>query len=228
MESKKNESLDLEGKRPLFFNIGLVVSLTLVIVAFNWKGEFEGLDLQPREDVFEPTFEMPRTKISEPEPPKPEAPKPKPSNQPPVFVESEVVEELVKELTLDMEEEPEEMAIPGLSEDIPEDVADETLVFAEKMPSFPGGMEAFYKYVSHNIDYPATARRMGLTGKVFVQFVIDKDGKIIEVEAVKGMGAGCDEAAVEVLKNSPKWNPGKQRGRAVRVRMVLPITFKLG
>ena len=69
---------------------------------------------------------------------------------------------------------------------------------------------------------------MGIEGKAFVQFVVDKDGTLTEVQAVKGIGAGCDEEAVRVIQGAPKWKPGKQRGRAVKVRMILPITFKLG
>jgi len=69
---------------------------------------------------------------------------------------------------------------------------------------------------------------MGIEGKVFVQFIVDKAGNITNVTAVKGIGAGCDEEAVRVIKGSPKWKPGKQRGKAVKVRMILPITFKLG
>jgi protein TonB len=75
--------------------------------------------------------------------------------------------------------------------------------------------------------YPAQARRMGIEGKVFVEFVINKDGSIVDVRAMKGIGAGCDELAVKVVQEAPKWKPGKQRGKPVRQKMVLPITFKL-
>lgn len=77
------------------------------------------------------------------------------------------------------------------------------------------------------MKYQNQARRMGIEGRVFVQFVVDKDGQLTEIKAVKGIGAGCDEEAVRVLKSAPKWKPGKQRGRPVKVRMILPITFKL-
>ena len=89
-------------------------------------------------------------------------------------------------------------------------------------------MSAFYKYVATTLRYPAQARRMGIEGKVFVQFVVDKDGSLTDVQAIKGIGAGCDEEAVRVISKAKKWKPGKQRGRAVKVRMILPITFKLG
>jgi protein TonB len=96
-------------------------------------------------------------------------------------------------------------------------------------PASPiGGMTAFYKYVGDKIKYPSQARRMGVEGRVFVEFIIDKDGSISDVRAVKGIGAGCDEEAVRILQAAPKWKPGKQRGKPVKQRMVLPITFKLG
>ncbi|MGB3618259.1 MAG: energy transducer TonB, partial [Catalinimonas sp.] len=75
---------------------------------------------------------------------------------------------------------------------------------------------------------PEQARRMGVEGRVFVQFVVERDGTLTDVQAVKGIGAGCDEEAIRAVKESPKWKPGKQRGRPVRVRMVMPIVFKMG
>ena len=97
----------------------------------------------------------------------------------------------------------------------------------ESMPSFEGGIAEFYKFVGNNLKYPAQARRMGIEGKVFVHFIIDKDGSLSDIKVVRGIGAGCDEEVVRIVQMSPKWNPGKQRGRPVRVRMMLPITFKL-
>jgi protein TonB len=91
-----------------------------------------------------------------------------------------------------------------------------------------GGMQAFYEYVGKKLKYPTQARRMGIEGKVFVEFVINRDGTILDVKAIKGIGAGCDEEAVRVIQSAPSWKPGKQRGKPVRQRMVLPITFKLG
>jgi len=109
-----------------------------------------------------------------------------------------------------------------------EEVAEEIFTIVEDQPEPNGGMAAFYQYVSKNMKYPNQARRMGVEGKVFVQFVVDKDGSITEVQAIKGIGAGCDEEAVRVIQEAAKWKPGKQRGRPVKVRMILPITFKLG
>ena len=98
----------------------------------------------------------------------------------------------------------------------------------DEQPVPHGGIGAFYKYVTENLKYPLSAREKGIEGKVFVQFVVNDFGEITEVEAIKGIGGGCDAAAVEVVKNSAPWQPGRQGGEAVKVRMVIPISFKIG
>ncbi|MEQ8415732.1 MAG: M56 family metallopeptidase [Imperialibacter sp.] len=108
------------------------------------------------------------------------------------------------------------------------DGPEEVFTKVEEMPTPPGGMQAFYTYVARTLKYPKQARRMGVEGKVFIQFVVDTDGTVTEVQAIKGIGAGCDMEAVNVISQSPKWLAGKQRGKAVKTRMILPITFKLG
>ena len=91
-----------------------------------------------------------------------------------------------------------------------------------------GGMETFYEYIQKNLKYPEQARKLGIEGKVFVEIIVGPDGKLTHVKAVKGIGGGCDEEAVRVISNSSKWQPGLQDGKAVNVKMILPITFKLG
>ena len=118
--------------------------------------------------------------------------------------------------------------IAPIIEDVPEEVADTIHIVAEVMPSPVGGMRAFYEYVSKNVKYPSVARRMNIEGKVYMYFVIDRDGSLSDVKVLKGIGGGCDEEAHRVVEAAPKWNPGKQRGVPVRVKMTLPIIFKLG
>ncbi|MCK5105868.1 MAG: energy transducer TonB, partial [Cyclobacteriaceae bacterium] len=133
------------------------------------------------------------------------------------------------EIDLDVEMTEETVIEEVVFEEAPEDEdVDEIFTIVEDQPLPKGGMSAFYQYVQKKLKYPAQARRMGIEGKVFVQFVVDKDGTLTEVTAVKGIGAGCDQEAVRVIEGAPKWKPGKQRGRSVKVRMILPITFKLG
>jgi len=98
----------------------------------------------------------------------------------------------------------------------------------ETQPIPPGGFSGWNKYLSDNLEYPTQARRMGVEGTVILAFVINTDGSIQDVEVMRGIGGGCDEQAVKVVKASPKWEPGKQRGKAVRTRMRMPIQFKLG
>ncbi|MEO1053220.1 MAG: TonB family protein [Bacteroidota bacterium] len=103
----------------------------------------------------------------------------------------------------------------------------EVFTIVEEQPGFSGGMDGFYNYVKREIKYPAQARRLGIEGEVVVEFVVEKDGSLSDVKAVKGIGAGCDGEAVRVIENAPAFSPGKQRGKPVRVRMVMPINFKL-
>ena len=97
----------------------------------------------------------------------------------------------------------------------------------ETPPTPSGGMAAWNNYLSENLKYPAQAKEMGVEGTVIAVFVINTDGSITDVELLRGIGAGCDEEAVRVIQNAPNWEPGKQRGQAVRTRMRLPIRFKL-
>ena len=106
-------------------------------------------------------------------------------------------------------------------------IKDDALTVLEERPVFEGGMDAFYNYVGEETKYPAQAQQMGVEGHVFVQFVIEKDGSLSNVRVIKGIGAGCDREAVRVVQNARAFKPGKQRGKPVRVRMVMPITFKL-
>lgn len=113
------------------------------------------------------------------------------------------------------------------AQNLQQDGSGEIFTVVEDQPEPPGGIPSFYSYISENLFYPAQARRMGIEGKVFVQFIVDTDGSITEVQAIKGIGAGCDTEAVKIVANSPKWQPGRQNGKAVKVRMILPISFKL-
>lgn len=224
MEAKKNPKADLNKKTGLFLNIGLVVSLLLVITAFEWKFYDDGelMDLGQVSDEFEDVMEIPPTEQPPPPPPK---------IQQPEIIEVPDEEEIEEEIEVDLDVEiTEETVVEDIvfDEPVEEEVAEEIFTIVEDQPQPKGGMAAFYEYIGKKLKYPAQARRMGIEGKVFVEFVVDKDGTITSVKAIKGIGAGCDEEAIRVIQSSPKWNAGKQRGRPVKVRMILPITFKLG
>ena len=97
----------------------------------------------------------------------------------------------------------------------------------EEMPEYPGGMDKLVEYLSQNIKYPQQAIEKGIEGKVFVSFIVEKDGSVSNVQVQRSLGGGCDEEAVRVVKAMPKWKPGKQRGKTVRVSYTLPVNFKL-
>jgi TonB family protein len=105
--------------------------------------------------------------------------------------------------------------------------SEEVFMVVEDQPSPVGGTEAFYKFIAENLKYPDQARRMGIEGRVFAQFIVDTDGTLTDVQILKGIGAGCDEEVVKLLQRAPKWSPGRQKGEAVRVQMSVPVVFKL-
>ncbi len=109
------------------------------------------------------------------------------------------------------------------------DVAQKTEAFSyvEEMPSYPGGEEALLTFMSTNIIYPEIAKRAGVEGKVFIGFIVEPNGFLSEIQLLKGIGAGCDEEAIRALKLAGNWNPGRQNGKAVRVRMAIPFSFQL-
>jgi periplasmic protein TonB len=101
------------------------------------------------------------------------------------------------------------------------------LLVVEQMPSFPGGEEVLYKFLSNNIKYPSVAKEKGISGTVIISFVIEEDGSVAEAKVLRGIGGGCDEEALRVVNLMPKWSPGKQSGKPVRVQYNLPIKFTL-
>jgi periplasmic protein TonB len=224
MEIKKTENADLDKKEFFFFSISLFITLVIVLVAFEYKQyDKPVVELIARNtNTFEEMLDVPATDI----PPTPEV-----VVQQPRLVEvpdEQQIEEDVKfvfdvEVTEDTKlQEVEITEAPKIEEE-----TEEIFTIVENTAEPKNGLAAFYQYVGTQIRYPAQARRMRVEGKVFVEFVVGKDGKIMEVKAVKGIGAGCDEEAVRIIQGSPPWNPGKQRGKPVKQRMVLPIIFKL-
>ncbi|MBQ2375141.1 MAG: energy transducer TonB [Bacteroidales bacterium] len=108
-------------------------------------------------------------------------------------------------------------------------VSDDEAIFfvVEVQPEFPGGMDSMYAFIQKNLIYPEKAKAEGIEGRVFITFTIEKDGSVSNVKILRGIGGGCDEAAKEVIEKMPKWKPGTQRGKPVRVQFNLPIKFEL-
>ena len=105
---------------------------------------------------------------------------------------------------------------------------DAIFVVAENAPEFPGGNDSLYAYIARNIKYPETAKKEKIEGRVFVTFVIEKDGQVSSAKILRDIGGGCGEEAIRVVKNMPKWKPGTQRGNPVRFQFNLPVSFLLG
>lgn len=224
MEVKKNPKADLKNRQWMFFFAALTVTLSLVLTAFEWKSydDVAILDLGTIEDDFDDILDIPPTEQPPPPPPVIELPQ---------IVEVPDEEEIEEDPDINLDVEIDATTeIPDIIqeyEEIPEEKVEKIFDIVEDKPSFPGGQNAMYKFLGKGMDYPSKARRMGIEGKVFVQFVVNTDGSVSDVKVIKGIGAGCDEEAARVINSMPKWTPGKQRGVPVKVRMFIPVYFKL-
>lgn len=219
MALRKTEKANLRQRYPLFVQIGLVASLLLLILAFN-------IDLR-QEDTFE--IVMPDQEVVQMEEIQQtkQIQKPPPPPRPPVPVEvpdDEILEddELDLDASLDINEVMDLPPPPPPAEEEEEEAEPEIFVIVEQMPELIGGLQSVQK----RINYPAIAKKAGVEGRVIVQFVVNEEGNVIDPVVVRGIGAGCDDEAIRAVAMA-KFKPGKQRGQPVRVKMSLPITFKL-
>ena len=217
MALRKTDKADLRKRYPLFVQAGMVLTLTLLIVAFR-------LDMRVN-DNFEVTLvdqevvqmeEMVQTQQVE---------KPPPPPRPPVPVEvpdDEVLldDELDLDMSLDIDEVPDLPPPPPPKEE--EEAEPEIFVIVEQSPELIGGLPGLQK----KIKFPEIAKKAGVEGRVFLQFIVDEQGNVSDPIVTRGIGAGCDEEAVRAILEA-KFKPGKQRGKAVKVKMSLPITFRL-
>lgn len=227
MEAKKSIKADLEKKKGLFLEIGLVVALVASLVAFNIKSyDQEAVEVSQRTAIDEIEDVVIQTAEELPPPPPPETPE--------ITTEITIVEddvEIENELGIidmgDNANQAQEVFVPVAIEDDQVEVEEEIVIFVEEQPQFPGGEEALYTYLHDNIKYPQLARDNNITGKVFVQFVVEKDGSISNAKVMRDIGGGCGNEALRVVKSMPKWKPGKQQGRAVRAQFNLPVAFNL-
>jgi len=226
MEEKKSKKADLESKKTLFLELGLVFTLAFVLFAFNYKSydRSEGSNIQrvvdnPPEEI------IPITKQEVKPPPPP------PPRQVTVIniVEDNVDVETDLEIDMEADQSTEVQDYAPIAENRKEEEIVEMEIFTvvESMPSFPGGDAARMKFLQENIKYPQMARESGIQGTVYVTFVVEPNGKVSDVRVLRGIGGGCDEEAVRVIQSMPKWEAGKQRGKAVRVQFNMPIKFTL-
>jgi periplasmic protein TonB len=230
MEPKKNPKYDIHRQRGVLLNLGLAVSLILLIAAFKWKTKDDRIFMDPAyaSDVTEeilpdvtPVSQHTRTQTVQPKRIQTSVPTPshavlvEVNNNLPVEVEPLHIDQGAQQVDIN----------PGI--EIPVEVVPiDTFRVVEKMPQPVGGWAAFYGILKKNIHYPKKAQRDGVDGKVFVEFTVNDKGQLSNFKILKGIGYGCDEEASRVLALT-KWTVGKQRGKPVNVRMVQPIHFNI-
>ncbi len=216
MEPKKNPDISLEKKKGLFFQIGLVITLVIVLGAFEWKSYDKvayNLGQLNLDDLEEEIIPITKQEVKPPPPPPP----------PPEVIE--IVEddvEIEDEIEIEDTESDEDIEI-----EIEEEDDEEFFMVVENMPEFPGGDLGLMKYIQKNVKYPAIAKEYNITGKVYVSFIVDKKGSVTNVKIVRGVDKNLDAEAMRVVKSLPKYKPGKQRGKSVRVMFTIPINFTL-
>lgn len=227
MEIKKSPKADLEGNKTTWLLIGMVLILGLHFVAFEWTDYDKKVTTDT--GIVEPTFEeemVPITEQEEPKnaPPPPEAPKVEEVLQ---IAENDAN---VQETTISSTEDTgEAVEIKYTPVEVEEEDPEEQQIFqvVEEMPEFPGGMAECLKFLAKNIKYPTIAQENGVQGRVIVQFVVNKDGSIVDPVVMRSVDPYLDKEALRVIQMMPKWKPGKQRGKEVRVKYTVPVTFKL-
>ena len=228
MEAKKSDKANLEKTKTMYTLLGLVIALSIVILAFEWKTyDKEAEEVQLTTVVQEVEEMIIQTRQEEPPPPPEEPPQAE-------TTEFEIVDddqELENEFSIETFENTgnADVFVPKVEIEEEEEEEDERTIFTvvEESASFPGGMPEMYKYIGSKLVYPQQARETGTQGKVFVTFVVEKDGSLTDVKVLRDIGSGCGEEAVRVVKSMPKWKPAKQRGKAVRMQFNLPISFTL-
>ncbi|MDY4514676.1 MAG: energy transducer TonB [Paludibacteraceae bacterium] len=225
MQLKKSQKASLEDKKVVYVLMGFVFVLSLCYVALEWtEKEVTKYEVADMEFTFEEEVEIQQT-TQETTPPPP----PPPVQEVEVLnvVEDDVETESI-EINTEDDKDVEVVIAAPVEAPVEEEEEEVVFVVVETMPEFPGGQQALFKYLSENVKYPVIAQENGIQGRVICQFVVNKDGSIVEVEVVRSGGdASLDKEAVRVIKSMPKWKPGKQRGKAVRVKYTVPVNFRL-
>ncbi|MFB6342695.1 energy transducer TonB [Saccharicrinis sp. FJH62] len=226
MDIKKSPKANLEKSKMMFIQLGLVIVLGFMFIAFEWsQSDVSDVDqFQIQEEVLEEEA-IPVTRQEQVQPPPP--PPPPKISEVLNIVENDV--ELEEELIIEDTEIDEDTEVDFVNIDTEDEEIDENVVFqiVEKMPSFPGGEAAMMKFLSDNIKYPTIAQENGIQGRVYVNFVVSKTGEISNIKVVRGVDPALDQEAIRVVKSMPKWEPGEQRGKPVNVSFMLPINFVL-
>ena len=238
MEIKKSKTADLESQRPTLLLLGLIFSFGITLQSFEWlKSDVIVKPISSFEDetLYEPINEV---MIAKPQPKFIASSQPKTANKGPVIVKETPKIEPSKIIKTEPKPTPTVKPIGGFdlnskspttNEELETVFIDPELPFArvEVKPEFIGGAQEMIKFISKNVVYPSISRNTGKQGKVYVTFIIDKQGNVTNAEVIKGVDKHLDKEALRVINKMPKWKPGKQRGKAVRVKYTIPVNYKL-
>ena len=228
MEIKKTPKADLENKKSTWLLVGYVIVLAFMFIAFEWTKR--DIKIDTSQAITDLVFEEEIIPITEQ--PEQAAPPPPPA-APPIAETLTIVEDDadVEETTIATSEETNQaVEIKYVPVAVEEEEPEEQTIFevVEQMPEFPnGGMAGLMQYLSKNIKYPTIAQENGTQGRVTVQFVDNRDGSIVDAKVLRGVDPYLDKEAIRVISSMPKWKPGMQRGKAVRVKYTVPVMFRL-
>lgn len=227
METKKSERANLEKGKSMSLLMGLVVALAVLFVGFEWGTKDVKLLTSDRDGGIEWVDEIPITMPEQVTPPPP----------PPQTVVADVLNVLDDNVNVDdvniltTEDTPDtpqpDAYVPPTNTEIEEEDVTKIFVIVEEMPQFPGGETELLRFVNKSIKYPVIAQENGIQGRVICSFVINRDGSVVDTEVMRGVDPSLDKEALRVINTMPKWTPGKQRGKPVRVKYTIPITFRL-
>ncbi len=227
MNAKKSPNATLEDKKFIYLLMGLVMVISLFYIGLEWtKSEVTVYEGDFASQLVEEEIEIIQTAQELPPPPPPPAPEIVEILN---VVENDVQVAEVEINTEDDKNKAVDMTPPAttIGTGIVEEEDNVVFQVVETMPSFPGGDAALFKFLNDNIKYPVIAQENGIQGRVICQFVVNRDGSIVDVEVVRSVDPSLDKEAIRVIKAMPNWAPGKQRGKAVRVKYTLPVNFRL-
>ena len=226
MEIKKSPKADLESKKSTWLLVGYVIVLAFMFVAFEWTKR--DIKIDTSQAITDLVFEEEIIPITE----QPEQVAPPPPEAPSIAETLTIVDDDadVEETTIATSEETNQaVEIKYVPVAVEEEEPEEQTIFevVENMPDFPGGQAALMQYLAKNIKYPTIAQENGTQGRVIVQFVVNRDGSIVDAKVLRGVDPYLDKEAIRVISSMPKWKPGMQRGKAVRVKYTVPVMFRL-
>ena len=229
MEPKKSPKADLESKKGLFKEIGLAVALGLTLAAFEWSSsDAVTVAEQVTEEAVVEEDIIPVTTQDEIKPPPPPPPPPVADALTIVEDDTEIADDFdLQDTEATDASEVEFRPVETVEVEEEEETSNEVFIIVEQMPVFPGGEAALRKFLATEVKYPVIAQENGIQGRVYVKFVIAADGSVTNVEVARPFDPNLDKEAVRVVQSMPKWTPGKQRGKAVKVSYTVPINFVL-